>query len=469
MPYTLADKIWSEHRVATRPDGKDLLYIDRQVIHDLHGPRAFERANASGRPVRRPDLTFGVMDHSVATFPGRKDDSIPRGAPLARAMRAESERHHFKLFALGDPNQGISHVIAPELALVLPGSTYCCPDSHACTVGALGVLAIATGTSEIVHILATQTIAQQKPPQMRITLTGTLRPGVSSKDVALFIIARVGVAGAQGMLVEYAGPAVRALSMEARMTLCNMAIEMGARTAIIAPDETTFTWLQGRELAPEGTAWDQAVEKWKTFFTDEGAVFDQDITLDVGTVEPQITWGTDQSQVAAIGGAVPALDQVEEGKREAFQAALDYMGLEPGTPLEGLPIDQVFIGSCTNARIEDLEIAAAVVRGRHVAPGVRAVVTPGSSGVKREAEARGLHTVFTDAGMEWQESGCAMCGSGNGANAAPSKRIVSTTNRNFEGRQGPGVRTHLSSPAMAAAAAVAGRITDVRRLLETRA
>ncbi|MES2184175.1 MAG: 3-isopropylmalate dehydratase large subunit [Pseudomonadota bacterium] len=466
---TLADKIWSDHLVATRPDGKALLYIDRHVIHDLHGPRAFERANASGRPVRRPDLTFGVLDHSVATFAGRKEDSVPRGGPLARGMRAETERHGIKLFGLDDPRQGISHVVAPELALVLPGSTYSCPDSHACTVGALGVLAFATGTSEIVHILATQAIALQKPPQMRITLEGELPFGVSAKDVTLHVIARLGVAGAQGMLVEYAGPVVSALSIEARMTLCNMSIEMGARTSIIAPDDKTIAWVKGRELAPEGAEWDLAAASWKALYTDADAVFDQDIVIDISAVEPQITWGTDQSQVVGIGGAVPALQDIEAGKRDAFEGALAYMGLAPGTPLEGLAVDQVFIGSCTNARIEDLEIAASIVRGRHVANGVRAVVVPGSSTVKREAEARGLHTVFTDAGMEWHESGCAMCGSGNGPNAAPGKRIVSTTNRNFESRQGPGVRTHLSSPAMAAAAAVAGRIVDVRRVLEAHA
>jgi 3-isopropylmalate/(R)-2-methylmalate dehydratase large subunit len=382
-------------------------------------------------------------------------------------MRAAEARWGVKLFGLDDPRQGISHVIAPELALVLPGATYACPDSHACTVGGIGALAFASGTSDLEHVLVTQTMALAKPRQMRIRLDGVLAPGVTAKDVILHVIGVIGTTGARGHIVEYAGPVVEALSIEARMTLCNMSIEAGARTGIIAPDEKTIAWVKGRPLAPVGAEWDAAAAYWRSLASDADARFDKEIAIDCGQIQPQMTWGIDQSQVVGIGDRVPDPAGFEPEKRAALERALAYMGLAAGDTLEGLAVHRVFIGSCTNARIEDLEIVADVVRGRHVADGVRAIVVPGSSTVKREAEARGLDAVFRAAGLEWHESGCAMCGGANGDTPAPGQRIVSTTNRNFENRQGAGVRTHLASPAMAAAAAIAGRITDVRRLMET--
>jgi 3-isopropylmalate/(R)-2-methylmalate dehydratase large subunit len=378
-------------------------------------------------------------------------------------MRAGAERYGFRLFDVGDPEQGIAHVIAPELGLVLPGSTYACPDSHACTVGGLGALAFACGTSELEHVLATQTVAMKKPKQMRIWLDGTLRDGVTAKDVILHLIGLIGVAGGRGFMVEYAGDVTRALSVEARFTLCNMTIEFGARTGIVAPDEKTIAYVDGRLLAPQGADRDAALAAWRELYSDPGAVFDREIHVDCSSLTPQVTWGIDQSQVVGIDGVVPDPATADPERAPAIERALAYMGLTPGTPVAGLIVDRVFIGSCTNARIEDLETAAAVVRGRRVAARVRAIVVPGSSGVKREAEKRGLDRVFRDAGFEWHESGCSMCAGANDDLAKPGERSVATSNRNFENRQGPGVRTHLVSPAMAAAAAIAGRIVDVTR------
>jgi 3-isopropylmalate/(R)-2-methylmalate dehydratase large subunit len=380
-------------------------------------------------------------------------------------MRAGSAKHGIRLFDIDDPEQGISHVVAPELGMVLPGATHAVPDSHACTVGGLGALAFGCGTSELEHILATQVIAIKRPKRMRVRVEGRLGPHVTAKDVALRIIAQLGIAGGRGHAVEYAGAAVRAMTIESRLTLCNLAIEMGARSGFVAPDETTFSWLAGRPWAPQGPQWDAALAHWRTLASDDDAQFDADVLLDCGDLEPQITWGTDPSQVVGVGGRVPELASVAPGQEAAYRRALDYMGLTPGMPVAGLPVNRVFIGSCTNSRLPDLEAAAAVVRGRQVAAGVVAMVVPGSSSVKRQAEAAGLDGVFRAAGFFWGESGCSMCAGGNGDRGEAGERCVSTTNRNFEGRQGKGVRTHLVSPATAAAAAIAGRIVDVRALV----
>ncbi|HEY2231071.1 MAG TPA: 3-isopropylmalate dehydratase large subunit [Xanthobacteraceae bacterium] len=464
MAQTLFDKIWDAHLVATRPDGRDLIYIDRHVLHELHAPHAFKKLARSGRPVRRPDLTFSVQDHTVPTKPGRDDLTNAESTPFLRAMREGSRRNGIKLFDLDDPEQGISHVVAPELGMVLPGATHAVPDSHACTVGGLGALAFGCGTTELEHILATQVIALKRPKRMRVRLEGRLAPHVTAKDVALRIIAEVGIAGGRGHAVEYAGAAVRAMSIESRLTLCNLSIEMGARSGFVAPDETTFAWLAGRPWVPQGLQWDAALAHWRTLASDDDAQFDREVRLDCTDLEPQITWGTDPSQVVGVTGRVPAAssDPAQEG---AFRRALDYMGLTPGMAVAGLPVQRVFIGSCTNSRLPDLEAAAAVVRGRRVAAGVIALVVPGSSIVKRQAEAAGLDQVFRAAGFFWGESGCSMCAGGNGDRGEAGERCVSTTNRNFEGRQGKGVRTHLVSPATAAATAIAGRIVDVRQMV----
>ena len=462
MPKTLFEKIWDAHFVAKRMDGRDLIYIDRHVLHELHAPHAFETLEKQHRPVRRPDLTFSMQDHTVATKPGRTDETNPGGAAFLRAMREGSKRNGIRVFDLGDPEQGISHVVGPELGMVLPGATHAVPDSHASTVGGLGAMAFGCGTTELAHILATQVIAMKRPKSMRVRLDGTLAPHVTAKDIALRLIADLGMAGARGHVVEYAGAAARSMPMEGRMTLCNLNIEMGGRSGFVAPDDATFEWIKGRPFAPKGAQWDQALAHWRTLKNDDGATFDREHTLDCGTLEPQITWGTDPSQVVGISGRVPASDP---NRREAYESALAYMGLQPGMALTGLPINRVFIGSCTNARVPDLEAAAAVVRGRRVAQGVVALVVPGSSTVKREAEAKGLDKVFKDAGFAWGESGCSMCAGGNGDRGEPQERIVSTTNRNFENRQGPKVRTHLASPATAAASAIAGRIADVRQMV----
>lgn len=462
-PQTLFTKIWEEHRAGVRSDGRDIIYMDRHLVHDLHGSHAFAKLEQTERRVRRPDLTFGVLDHSVATSPGRTDDSNPKGLPFAQGMRAGAERFGFRLFDIADAEQGISHVVAPELGLVLPGSTYACPDSHACTVGALGAIAFACGTSELEHVLATQTVAMHKPKQLRITLDGRLRAGVTAKDVILHLIGLLGVAGGRGYVVEYAGDVVRDLSVEARFTLCNMTIELGARTGIVAPDDKTLAYVNDRLLAPAGAERDAALAAWRDLQTDRDAVFDRELHVDCSTLAPQVTWGTDPSQVVGIDSLVPDPGGEEPERAAATQRALAYMGLAPGMPVAGLVVDRVFIGSCTNARIEDLEAAAAIVAGHQVAARVRAMVVPGSSAVKREAEKRGLDRIFRSAGFEWHESGCSMCAGSNGDHAAPGARSIATSNRNFENRQGPGVRTHLVSPAMAAAAAIAGRLVDITR------
>ena len=465
MPRTLFDKIWDFHLVGQRADGRDLIYIDRHVLHELHAHHAFAQLEKQHRPLHRPDLTFAVQDHTVATKPGRNDETNPSGTAFLKAMREGTRKNGIKLFDIGDPEQGISHVVAPEVGIVLPGATHAVPDSHASTVGGVGALAFGCGASEMTHILATQVMALKRPKRMRARLDGRLGAHVSAKDVALRLIAELGVAGARGYAVEYAGTAVAAMPIEQRMTLCNLNIEMGGRSGFVAPDDTTFAWLQGRPYAPKDAMWDRALDCWRTLTTDADAAFDREVTLDCSTLEPQITWGTDPSQVVGISGRVPDPAAIDPSRRAAAESAFAYMGLQPGTPLADLPIDRVFIGSCTNSRLPDLEVAAAVVRGRRVAEGVAAMVVPGSTSVKREAEAAGLDRVFRDAGFFWGESGCSMCAGGNGDRGAPGERCVSTTNRNFENRQGPKVRTHLASPATAAASAIAGRIADVRQLL----
>jgi 3-isopropylmalate/(R)-2-methylmalate dehydratase large subunit len=379
-------------------------------------------------------------------------------------MRDGCRDNNIRLFDIDDPEQGISHVVAPELGIVLPGATHAVPDSHASTVGGVGALAFGCGTSELAHILATQVMALKRPQRMRVRLDGRLGAHVSAKDVALRIIAEIGVAGARGYAVEYAGTAVRAMPIEQRMTLCNLNIEMGGRSGFVAPDDATFQWLSGRPFVPQGAEWDGALRHWRTLASDDEASFDREVALDCTALEPQITWGTDPSQVVGISGRVPDPAGLDPGRRAAAVSAFGYMGLIPGTPLIGLPVDRVFIGSCTNSRLPDLQVAADLVRGRRVAAGVVAMVVPGSSSVKREAEAAGLDRVFRDAGFFWGESGCSMCAGGNGDRGQPGERCVSTTNRNFENRQGPKVRTHLASPATAAATAIAGRIADARQL-----
>ena len=464
MTGTLFDKIWDAHLVAQRADGRDLVYIDRHVLHELHAPHAFEQLEKQRRPVRRPDLTFSMQDHTVATTPGRDDSSNPSGAAFIKAMRESSRRNDIRVFDIDDPEQGISHVVAPELGMVLPGATHAVPDSHASTVGGLGALAFGCGTTELAHILATQVMALRRPKRMLIRLEGRLVPQVTAKDAALRIIAELGVAGARGHVVEYAGAAVRTMPIESRMTLCNLNIEMGGRSGFVAPDDSTFSWIAGRPFAPQGVCWERALAHWRTLKSDNDATFDCEHVLECSSLEPQITWGTDPSQVLGISGRVPDPSAVEPSRRAATESALAYMELEPGMALAGLPVDRVFIGSCTNSRLPDLLAAAEVVRGRRVAEGVVAMVVPGSTSVKRAAEAAGLDRVFRDAGFFWGESGCSMCAGGNGDRGEPGERCVSTTNRNFEHRQGPKVRTHLVSPATAAATALAGRIADVRQV-----
>jgi 3-isopropylmalate/(R)-2-methylmalate dehydratase large subunit len=462
-PKTMLDKIWDSHFVAQRLDGRDMVYIDRHVLHDLHAPHAFEKLQHTGRSVRRADLTFSMQDHTVATKPGRDETTNPDGAQFQRAMREGSLRNGIRLFDLDDPEQGISHVVAPELGLVLPGATHAVPDSHACTVGGLGALGLGCGTSELEHILATQTIALKRPKCVRVTLEGALDRFVTAKDVALRILALFGTSFGRGAAIEFAGPVARALSIEARMTLCNLAIEMGSRAGFVAPDDKTFAYLEGRPYAPRGAERDAAVAQWRLLRSDEGAVFDLELSVDCTGLAPQITWGTDQAQTIGINESVPPVS-TEALARVKAQAALAYMGLEPGMPVAGLKVDRVFIGSCTNARLSDLRAAAAIIKGKHAAPGLTAMVVPGSTSVKRAAEREGLDIIFKDAGFFWGESGCSMCAGGNGDRGRPQERIVSTTNRNFEGRQGKGVRTHLASPEVAAATALAGVIADPRRI-----
>jgi len=451
---TLFDKVWDAHEVLRRNDGTSLLWVDRHLVHE-GSHHAFRKLAARGLPVARPDLTFGVADHYAPT---RGAPATPAIAGMMQTLADNTARHGIRHFGLGHPRQGIVHVIGPELGLTLPGLIVNCGDSHTSTHGAFGALAFGIGATEVAHVLATQTIWQTRPPVMRLTIDGTLSPGVSAKDVALAWIAALGVDGARGHAIEYAGQTVRNMSMEARMTLCNLSIEGGARCGMVAPDDTTFAWLRGRPYAAAG--WDGAVAHWRTLPSDPGAMFDRDIAIDAANIAPLVTWGTSPQDALPITAQVPAPDT------EQARDALAYMGLTPGTPLTDIAVDRVFIGSCTNGRIEDLRAAADVLRGHETR--VPGTVSPGSTAVKRMAEAEGLDRVFSDAGLVWVNAGCSMCVGMNGDTVAPGQRCASTTNRNFKGRQGPGARTHLMSPAMVAAAARTGRLTDVRTLLRGR-
>jgi 3-isopropylmalate/(R)-2-methylmalate dehydratase large subunit len=466
MPgQTLFEKIWAQHVVADLPGGLSLLAIDRNYLHDLEAGPNFVRLEKLGYRVHDPDLTYAMPDHAISSAPGRTTDTNPTGGRLLREMRRGASAAGVKLFDIGDEGQGIVHVAAPEMGLTLPGSTVVCPDSHTCTHGAFGALAIAIGSSEVSHVLATQTLRQKKPNFMRITFDGARATGVTAKDVILATIGRLGTAAGRGYAVEYAGALVSELTIEERLTVCNLSIELGSKTGIIAPDDTTYQYLAGRPYAPKNTLFDRAVAQWRTLPSDDDAVFDAEHGIDVATIAPQITWGTSPQDVIDITGRIPdPTNETNADRRKSMEAALKYMGLRPGDAIEGTPVDWVFIGSCTNGRLSDLREAVKVLGGRKVAPDVRAWVVPGSVAVQRAAEREGLHSQFLDAGFEWREPGCSMCLGANGDIIAPGQRSVSTTNRNFVGRQGPGARTHLASPAMAVAAAVTGRIADIRKL-----
>jgi 3-isopropylmalate/(R)-2-methylmalate dehydratase large subunit len=463
---TLLDKIWDRHAIIRRDDGQTLLYVDRHFIHD-GSRRAFEVLGERGLRVRRPDRTFGTPDHYVPTS-GRDMSAIddPDARLMVEAVTRNAVGHGITVFGLDDPRQGIAHVIGPEQGLSQPGMTIVCGDSHTSTHGALGALAFGIGASEVSHVLATQTLWQRKPKAKRITVDGPLAFGVTAKDVILAIIARIGADGAVGHAIEYAGSTIRGLSMEGRLTVCNMSIEAGARAGMIAPDDTTIGYLKDRPYAPKGAQWEKAVQFWSSLPSDPDAHFDSEVALDAASIAPMMTWGTSPQDATAITGRVPDPAEITDpARRAAVAKALDYMALIPGTALIGLPVDRVFIGSCTNSRIEDLRLAARVADGRKVAARVGAMVVPGSGLVKRQAEAEGLDRIFKAAGFDWREAGCSMCVGMNGDLVAPGERCASTSNRNFVGRQGKGARTHLVSPAMAAAAAVTGAFTDVRALL----
>ena len=466
MAKTVVDKLWDLHEVAHLGGTESLLYIDRVFLHERTGSVALKSLEASGRAVRNPEQVFVTMDHIVSTRPGRGNESrMPGGEVFLNATREASLAAGVNLFDVSDPRQGIVHVVSPEQGIALPGVTLVCPDSHTCTLGGLGALAWGIGSTEGEHALATKTLAVKKPKNMRVTFDGALPYGVTAKDMILALIGAHTASGGIGYIVEFAGEAVKALPVEARLTLCNMGVEFGAFTVIVPPDDTTIEYCAGRPFAPSGDNWDAAVAHWKTLTTDDDAVFDKEITIDASAIKPQVTWGTSPMHEMAIDGVVPdpaAADN--DNSRSTMERALAYMDVKPGQPVEGLPIDAAFIGSCTNSRLSDLRNAAAIVKGRRVADGVRGVVVPGSSSVKRAAEAEGLDQVFKDAGFEWQESGCAMCFFAGGESFGEEERVISSTNRNFESRQGPRTRTHLGSPTTVAASAVMGKITDVRKM-----
>ena len=465
MGRTLYDKIWDDHLVDEQPDGTCLIYIDRHLVHEVTSPQAFEGLRMAGRRVHAPEKTLAVVDHNVPTTDRSKGIDDPDSALQIETLAKNAADFGVEYYHERDVRQGIVHVIGPEQGFTLPGTTIVCGDSHTSTHGAFGALAHGIGTSEVEHVLATQTLIQQKAKNMRITVDGQLPRGVTAKDIILAIIGEIGTAGGTGYVIEYAGEAIRALSMEGRMTVCNMSIEGGARAGLIAPDEKTFAYIQGRPRAPKGAAWESALAYWRTLRSDDDAVFDREVTLHAADLPPIVTWGTSPEDVVAITGSVPDPEAVaDDGKRAAMKRALAYMGLTPGTPMTDIRIDRVFLGSCTNGRIEDLRAAAKVLAGKHVHEGVSAMVVPGSGLVKEQAEAEGLDKVFLAAGFEWREPGCSMCLGMNPDKLAPGERCASTSNRNFEGRQGFRGRTHLVSPVMAAAAAIAGRFVDIREL-----
>ncbi|MBY8827703.1 3-isopropylmalate dehydratase large subunit [Hephaestia sp. CMS5P-6] len=472
QPLTLYEKIWNAHVVERRDDGTCLIYIDRHLVHEVTSPQAFEGLRAAGRKVRRPDLTLAVPDHNLPTTARidaaghRLPIADPESAQQLAALERNTAEFGIDYIDATAPEQGIVHVIGPELGFTLPGSTLVCGDSHTSAHGALGALAFGIGTSEVEHVLATQTLMLSQSKTMEVRVDGTLGFGVSAKDVILAIIGKIGAAGGTGHVIEYTGEVIRGLSIEGRLTIANMSIEGGARAGLIAPDETTFAYLKSRPMAPRGKDWEKAVAWWKTLPTDAGARYDKSVTLDATDIAPSLTWGTSPEDVVSITGAVPDPESfADPSKRVAARKSLDYMGLTPGTRMQDVPVQHVFIGSCTNSRIEDLRAAAEVATGRHVADGVRALVVPGSGLVKRQAEAEGLDRIFAEAGFEWREPGCSMCLAMNPDKVPAGERCASTSNRNFVGRQGPGSRTHLVSPAMAAAAAVTGKLSDVRELM----
>jgi 3-isopropylmalate/(R)-2-methylmalate dehydratase large subunit len=456
---TLFEKIWDAH-VVSEPTGRSpLIYIDLHLLHEVTSPQAFDGLRAAGRRVRQSSRTVATVDHNIPTEPRGTPILDPTAATQIHALQKNCEEFGIRFFDMDSPEQGIVHVIGPELGFTQPGLTIVCGDSHTSTHGAFGSLAFGIGTSEVEHVLATQCLPQRKPRTMNIQVNGRMPEGVTAKDLALGVIGQIGTDGATGHVIEYSGEVVRGLSMEARMTLCNMSIEAGARAAMVAPDETTFAYVKGRRFAPRGDAWDEALSYWKTLVSDPGAHFDKVLTIDAATLAPFVTWGTNPGMVVQVTGRVPDMNG---GDRKATEQALEYMGLQPGTRIEDIAIDRVFIGSCTNSRLEDLRAAARVAKGYHVNPKVRAMVVPGSQAIKHAAENEGLHRIFQDAGFEWRESGCSMCLGMNPDILQPGERCASTSNRNFEGRQGRGGRTHLVSPMMAAAAAIAGHFTDIR-------
>jgi 3-isopropylmalate/(R)-2-methylmalate dehydratase large subunit len=462
-PRTLFEKVWDDHVIREAPGEPALLYVDLHLVHEVTSPQAFDGLRLAGRPVRRPDLTVSTIDHGIPTANRELGIRDPLSKRQIDTLVANCEENGITLFGLDDPRQGIVHVIGPEQGLTQPGMTIVCGDSHTATHGAFGALAFGIGTSEVEHVLATQTLPQLKPKSMAVTVDGELPRGVTSKDIILAIIAKIGVAGGIGHVIEYRGSAIEILSMEARMTICNMSIEGGARAGLIAPDEITFSYLQGRPNAPSDADWDDAVAYWRTLATDAGATFDAEVFIDASALEPHVSWGTNPAQTSPVTANVPGpLDYSDELDQEGCERALTYMGLEAGMPISDIQIDRVFLGSCTNARIEDLRAAAAIVQGRSVADTVNAMVVPGSGLVKLQAEEEGLDLIFKAAGFEWRDAGCSMCLAMNDDILQPGERCASTSNRNFEGRQGRGGRTHLVSPEMAAAAAVAGHFVDVR-------
>lgn len=464
-PQMLFDKIWNSHCVTALDGGYDLIYIDRHMLHELASDVAFAMLHARGQSVRRPDLTFATHDHVISTAVGRQDNTWPESASYITTLRDNTARHNIQLFDLHGPKQGIVHVVAPELGLALPGMTLVCGDSHTCTVGALGTLSWGIGTSDVAHVLATQTLVQLRPDVMRIECTGRLPDGVAAKDLILALIGKLGADAGTGYAIEYCGDAISALSMEARLTLCNLTIEMGARIGQVAPDDTTYEYLSGRAYTPGGEDWDMALADWQSLPSDPGATAAREISFEVSQLKPQVTWGTSPAYVVDIDGVVPdPNDATDLQTRVGMEKALAYMDLKPGTRLADVEIDTVFIGSCTNSRISDLHAAADVIKGHRVATGVRALVVPGSTQVRAQAEAEGLDKVFYAAGFEWRQAGCSMCVALNDDRLGPGQRCVSTSNRNFEGRQGRGSRTHLASPASAAAAAIRGYITDHRSI-----
>jgi 3-isopropylmalate/(R)-2-methylmalate dehydratase large subunit len=466
MPgVTLFQKIWMQHVVAELSGELSLLSIDRHFLHDLEGGPNFIRLAKLGYRVHDPDLTYAMPDHAVASLPGRTTDTNPTGGRLLRELRRGAFASGVKLFDIGDERQGIVHVAAPEMGLTLPGATVVCPDSHTCTHGAFGALALAIGSSEVAHVLATQTLRQKKPKTMRIRLEGSRAEGVLAKDVILSTIGQLGTAVGRGHALEFAGSLVKELTIEERLTVCNLSIELGSKTGMMAPDDTTYEYLAGRDYVPKGALFDRAVAHWRNLPSDEDALFDVEHTIHVPDIAPQISWGTSPEDMIDITGRIPdPTNEANAERRKNMEAALKYMALRPGDPIEGTPVDWVFIGSCTNGRLSDLRDAAKVLSGRKVAVHVRAWIVPGSGAVQRAAEREGLHRTFLDAGFEWREPGCSMCLGANGDIVAPGQRSVSTTNRNFVGRQGPGARTHLASPTTAVAAAVTGRISDIRKL-----